>query len=79
MKTSPKVSKFSLGINVARLRKSHRDVKSQIARELRRPAPCTLALQQLKRRRLQIKDEIARCLDRLRRLEASSTLPPHMA
>lgn len=79
MKSSPKVRAFSLKINMARLRKSHSDVKAEIARELRRPAPCTMVLQRLKRQRLRIKDEIARCLSRLRQIELAPIQPQHSA
>ena len=75
MKPSPKVRAFSLKVNMARLRRNHHDVKAEIAKELRRPAPCTLALQRLKRQRLKIKDEIARCVDNLRRIEISHPRP----
>jgi len=79
MTANPKVRAFSLKINMARLRKSHRDLKAEIAKELRRPVPCTLALQRLKRQRLRLKDEIARCLTKLRQIEVTPTRPQNMA
>ncbi|MBE1282636.1 MAG: DUF465 domain-containing protein [Rhodobacteraceae bacterium] len=69
MKNSPKVRAFSLMANVARLRQSHRQVKVKIATELKRPVPCSLSLQKLKRKRLQIKDEITRTLAQVQALE----------
>ncbi|MBY6067721.1 YdcH family protein [Leisingera aquaemixtae] len=62
MKDSPRVKTFSLQVRLAQLRLKHQDVKAKIAAELKRPAPCSLILRGLKLRRLQLKDEMARCM-----------------
>jgi len=60
MKNNPRIRLFSIKARMANLRDRHQTVKARIAEELKRPAPCSMMLQQLKRRRLHIKDEIAR-------------------
>lgn len=75
MKRSPRVKSFSLNVNLARLRSRHQDIKNRIAAEMNRPAPCGLALQELKRQRLTIKDEIVRCADLLRRHQGQAAQP----
>ncbi|UWQ78618.1 YdcH family protein [Leisingera sp. S132] len=65
MKDSPRVKAFSLQVRLAQLRMKHQDVKAKIATELKRPAPCSLILRGLKLRRLQIKDEMTRCMAKL--------------
>lgn len=61
MTTTPRLNAFKLKVRLVSLRKGHRAVKARISDELKRPVPCSLALQALKRQRLRIKDEIARC------------------
>lgn len=73
MKISPRVRVFSIKARMANLRHRHTDVKARIAEELKRPAPCSMALQRLKRRRLKIKDEIARYEGLLRTLGGSAS------
>lgn len=72
MEPSLRVRVFSIKARVANLRHRHHEVKTKIAEELKRPAPCSMALQSLKRRRLQIKDEITRYDGVLRTLGASA-------
>jgi hypothetical protein len=60
---------FSIDARLANLRDRHRQAKSKIAEELKRPAPCSFTLQKLKRKRLKIKDEVARYDGLLRTLE----------
>ncbi|QFU08735.1 hypothetical protein PARPLA_03118 [Rhodobacteraceae bacterium THAF1] len=50
----------SLQTRVANLRRRHLDLAARIEDELQRPAPCSMSLQDLKRRRLSLKDQIAR-------------------
>lgn len=68
MKTSPAVRSFSIGVRLVALRRRHQVIKAMIAEELRRPAPCNLILQRLKRQRLALKDQIARLDGLLRSL-----------
>lgn len=51
----------SIKAKVAFLRRRQNDLALRIDDEMRRPVPCSVALQQLKRRRLLLKDQIARC------------------
>lgn len=60
MKTSPRKRSFSISVRLVILRQRHQALKAMIAEELRRPAPCSLMLQRLKRRRLAVKDQITR-------------------
>ena len=69
MKDNPKVKVFSLMVNVTRLRQNHQLVKAKIAKELKRPMPCSISLQKLKRKRLRLKDEIAQSLAQIRAIE----------
>lgn len=73
MKVSPRVKLFSVEARVANLRHRHHEIKQKIKEELKRPSPCGMALQGLKRRRLQIKDEIARYNGVLRTLRAPTS------
>jgi len=61
---------FSLKARIAALRGRHMELEDRIAREQRRPAPDAARLQALKRRRLRIKDEMARFEGVLRLVEA---------
>lgn len=61
MNNSPRVRIFSLQVKMAQLRRNHQSLKSKVAEELKRPVPCSFALQKLKRQRLRIKDELERC------------------
>ncbi len=60
MTSSSGIKPVRLKLNLARLRHKHQQIKDRIAAEMARPAPCALALQQLKRQRLRIKDTMAR-------------------
>ncbi|MEX0347914.1 MAG: DUF465 domain-containing protein [Paracoccaceae bacterium] len=55
---------------MAELKNRHHELKARIANELKRPAPCSVQLGRLKRRRLLIKDELARHEGLLRMLDA---------
>ncbi|MCG7623502.1 YdcH family protein [Epibacterium sp. Ofav1-8] len=68
MKDSPKVKAFSLEVRLTKLRLKHQTLKARIAREMKRPSPCSASLQMLKRQRLRIKDEIVSCAKRLQSL-----------
>ena len=50
----------AISARVAQLRRRHQSLAAQIEEELQRPAPCSAALQRLKRQRLRLKDQIAR-------------------
>jgi len=78
MKPSSRIKLFSTEVRIKHLRDRHQDVKAKIVDELKRPAPCSIALQQLKRRRLIIKDQIARYDGLLRTLRARCD-PRHLA
>ena len=69
MTKSARVKTFSLQLHIARLRQTHGAIKSRIAGERKRPAPCSLTLQSLKRQRLKVKDELAYSLEVLRDLD----------
>ncbi len=56
---------------VANLRRRHHDLGTRIDDELRRPAPCCMTLQQFKRQRLRLKDQIARYDGLLRGVDRS--------
>lgn len=60
----------SINVNLERLREIHQDLKDRITAERRRPAPCSLALQKLKRQRLRVKEELVRYTDLLRKTQA---------
>lgn len=47
-------------IRIWRLRNKRRDVAQQLRAELKRPQPDTLVVQELKRLKLRLKDELAR-------------------
>ena len=59
MTTIPARLRNALPAKVAQLRRRHHRLAEQIDAELQRPAPCSVALRQLKRQRLQLKDQIA--------------------
>ena len=73
MKTSPAVRSFSIGVRLVALRRRHQVIKAKIAEELRRPMPCSMMLQRLKRQRLAIKDQITRFDGLLRSLAGPDT------
>lgn len=60
MKGSPAIRSFRIGVRLVALRRRHQVIKAMIEEELRRPAPCSMMLQRLKRQRLAVKDQIAR-------------------
>lgn len=70
MKFSPRVREFSLRARLAALRGRHQELKERIVQELKRPAPCSIQLQRLKRRKVRVKDELARHEGLLRTLNA---------
>lgn len=47
-------------IRIWRLRNKHRDLADQLRAELKRPQPDAFAIQELKRLKLRLKDEIAK-------------------
>ena len=59
MTTIPARLRNALPAKVARLRRRHHQLAEQIDAELQRPMPCSAALQQLKRQKLHLKDQIA--------------------
>lgn len=61
---------FSVQARVAALRGRHMALEDRIALEQRRPAPDAARLQSLKRRKLRVKDEMARYEGVLRLVEA---------
>lgn len=69
MQKNPRTKAFSLRLRMAELQSRHHDLKARIAKELKRPLPCSVQLQTLKRRRLQIKDELTRHEGLLRMLD----------
>lgn len=79
MTISPRLRAFKLKVRLASLRRGHQAVKARISNELKRPVPCSLALQALKRQRLRLKDEMARCGDMLGRAETAALDPSRMA
>jgi len=79
MTTTPRLNAFKLKVRLVSLRKGHRAVKARISDELKRPAPCSLALQALKRQRLHLKDEIARCGSLLQATDPAAPARPQMA
>lgn len=68
MTPTPRIARFSKEVQVARLRRKHRTLQTRIQQERKRPVPCSLTLQTLKRQRLRLKDDIARQLSGLRDL-----------
>lgn len=66
MESSALKKSFTVSVRIMSLRRRHRAIKGMIDEELRRPAPCSLMLQRLKRRRLAVKDQIARLDEFLR-------------
>lgn len=60
MKSSARIRSFSISVRLVALRRRHQVIKSKIAEELRRPMPCSMMLQRLKRQRLAVKDQITR-------------------
>lgn len=59
MTTMPARLRTGLPAKVAQLRRRRHQLAEQINTELRRPAPCGVALKRLKRQRLRLKDQIA--------------------
>jgi hypothetical protein len=49
---------MNLHIRIWRLRNRHRGLEQQLRQALKRPVPDALAIQQLKQRKLQVKDEL---------------------
>ena len=60
MNVTLKKRRPSIMVRIENLRRRRRDLTARIYDELRRPAPCSMTLQALKRERLRLKDEIAR-------------------
>ncbi|NOC83036.1 YdcH family protein [Ruegeria sp. HKCCD6428] len=60
MPRNNRVKAFSLKARLAELRIKNMEVKKLIADELKRPLPCSLSLQRLKRRKLELKDQMSR-------------------
>lgn len=72
MPRNDRVKAFSLKARLAELRIKNLEVKKLIADELKRPLPCSLSLQQLKRRKLELKEQMLRYDGLLRTLGALS-------
>lgn len=64
---------FSLKARIVALRGRHREVDARISSEQQRPVPDAAQLQALKRRKLRIKDELARYEGVLRLVERRLT------
>ncbi len=47
-------------VQVETLRAEHKDLEQQIDQEMEKPAPDAIRIQELKRQKLRIKDEIAK-------------------
>ena len=60
MKSSARIKSFAVSVRLISLRRRHQVIKAKIAEELRRPMPCSMMLQRLKRQRLAVKDQITR-------------------
>ena len=60
---------LGLRLRIQALKRRHSLLERELARETGRPAPNSLRAQQLKRRKLQLKDEAARLVRRLERAE----------
>ena len=72
MKSGDLKKSFAVSVRIGSLRRRHRVIEAMIQEELRRPASCSLMLQRLKRRKLAVKDQIAR-LDELLRILGSTS------
>ncbi|WP_254702454.1 YdcH family protein [Roseivivax sp. THAF197b] len=70
----PAKKRHSIMARVDNLRRRRRELAARVYAELRRPAPCSLTLQALKRERLRLKDEISR-FDGLVRQKPQSRTP----
>ncbi|MDW4497151.1 YdcH family protein [Sulfitobacter sp. D35] len=77
MTSRARIKPFSVETRLAKLRARHQELKARINQERQRPAPCSISLQTLKRKRLIIKDEIARFDGLLRTIGASRA--PHVS
>lgn len=73
MKSSARIKSFAVSVRLISLRRRHQVIKAKIAEELRRPMPCSMMLQRLKRQRLAIKDQITRFDGILRNLAGPDT------
>ncbi len=73
MKSSARIKSFAVSVRLISLRRRHQVIKAKIAEELRRPMPCSMMLQRLKRQRLAIKDQITRFDGLLRSLAGPDT------
>ncbi|MFZ7091302.1 YdcH family protein [Primorskyibacter sp. 2E233] len=58
MKKTSAEKLHSIKARVANLHRRRHDLAMRIDEELQRPAPCSVALQHLKRQRLRLKDQI---------------------
>ncbi|AAV95503.1 YdcH family protein [Ruegeria pomeroyi] len=70
MTAKSRVRAFSLKLRMAVLKDRRAELKERILQELKRPAPCAQTLRMLKRRKLTLKDELARHEGLLRTLDA---------
>ncbi len=75
MNAKGRVRAFSLKLRMAVLKERRAELKQRILTELKRPAPCAQTLRMLKRRKLTLKDELARHEGLLRTLEAMRPQP----
>ncbi|MBJ3764589.1 YdcH family protein [Maribius pontilimi] len=76
MKVTSARKRPSIMARVENLHRRRGELSARIYAELRRPAPCSMTLQTLKRERLRLKDEIARFDGLLRRSNTHSSLFP---
>ncbi|SDD77030.1 Protein of unknown function [Ruegeria marina] len=75
MTAKDRVRAFSLKLRMAVLKDRREELKQRILQELKRPAPCAQTLRMLKRRKLSLKDELARHEGLLRTLDAMQSQP----
>ncbi|SFQ57719.1 hypothetical protein SAMN05421853_1113 [Roseivivax halotolerans] len=76
MTSSARLKPFSIEARLATLQKRHRELEDRIASERQRPAPCSVALQKLKRRKLGVKDEMVHFDGVLRTLDIQPDTQP---
>ena len=78
MKRTPAKKHATITAKIAQLRRRRHSLAVQIDDELQRPAPCSVALQSLKRQRLRMKDQIAYYSALMRSTDRTSFPAPGM-
>ena len=78
MKSRAPIRAFAISVRLVALRRRHQVIKAKIADELRRPMPCSMILQRLKRQSLAVKDQITR-FDRLLRSHGNPDMQRQLA